>query len=210
MGFDGEFYERDGKRYDRITRVIGHFAPPELVAYKVKVGNRAANAAAKKAAQFGSMVDEAIRLDWNNPKNPKPSSEWSCAICAFEMWKRDFGVTSLSFPDTAFSDELMVAGTPDFVFGDMIVDLKCSSSVKTIYFAQLGAYWALTGKQAKDLAILRLDKNTGLYEFVKASSIGYSPADCYEFFLSSLFFYRHYNSVQRALKPKEVVSEYND
>ena len=205
---DDEFYTQGNKQYERVTRVINYFCPPELVDYRIRVGNRVANAAMKKGGKFGAMIDEAIRKDWQNPTVEKISSESENAIKAWTTWAVEHSLdvfqSMISFPETYYSDALLVAGTPDFIWGKMIVDIKTSNRISPIYFAQLGAYAFLSGLPIEDLAVLRLDKSTGLYEFVKASEMGLSVGDCINWFNALLITYRNYKQVQSTLKGKEV------
>lgn len=203
---DNETYSKEGKEYERVTRIINYFLPPELVDYKVRVGNRVANASMKKAGKFGTMIDEAIRLNWKEPAIKKPCAESKEALKAWDSWKWDNAVEDISFPETLYSEELLIAGTPDFVWKNMIVDIKCSSGVKPIYFAQLGAYASMSGVKPEDLAVLRLDKNTGMYEFIKASAVGLSVDACVSYFLSLVYSFRTYKQVQSTLKPKENIN----
>jgi hypothetical protein len=207
---DDEFYTQGNKQYERVTRVINYFCPPELVDYRIRVGNRVANAAMKKAGKFGTMIDEAIRENYEMPTVQKVSEESKSALKAWISWVNDHGANFLVFPDTYFSDFLLVAGTPDFIWKNMIVDIKTSNRISPIYFAQLGAYASLRPalfggeKPTEDLAVLRLDKSTGLYEFVKASEMGLSVGDCINWFNALLITYRNYKQVQSTLKGKEV------
>lgn len=211
MGFDGEFYKKDGKSYERITSIINYFVDPKLVDYRVKVGNRVANAAMKKAGNFGSMVDEAIRENWQSPTLPKPSPEGKQAIKAWQSWLNNYTPVELEFPETMFCDKLLVAGTPDFILEDNIIDIKCSSSVKPVYFAQLGGYAYLQGllkRKIGGLGVLRLDKQTGMYEFVIASAFGLSVEDCVNYFLSLVYSYRTFKSIESQLKGKgEIIND---
>lgn len=207
MGFDGEQYERDGKFYDRVTKVINYFVPPELAEYRARVGNAVANRSMKSAGKFGTMIDEAIRDYWKSPAVKKVTPESKNALSAWNSWVRDYSPTELEFPETMFNDSLLVAGTPDFKVGKMIVDIKCSSRVSPLYFAQLGAYAFLSGKETEDLAVLRLDKVTGMYEFVKASAMGLTVGDCINYFSAHLITYRNYKQVQSTLKGQGVCNE---
>ena len=113
----------------------------------------------------------------------------------------------MEFPETYFSESLLVAGTPDFIWGKIIVDIKCSARISPTYFAQLGAYAFLSGRDVEDLAVLRLDKSTGLYEFLKASTVGLSVGDCINYFNSQLITYRNYKQVQSTLKGKGLIND---
>lgn len=164
---DFEYYERDGKRYDRVSSILDYFASPQLVDWKVRVGKRAAGTVSREALRIGSNVDEAIRASVRGAK-PLKLKTVDAENCykAFESWKQE----SLASPhtlkevSTLYSDELMVAGTPDLMYSDnYIIDVKCAASIKPSYWLQTEFYARTAGVPFK--AILRLHKGLAIYEF---------------------------------------------
>ena len=198
-----DYYEKDGKKYERPTNILNYFAPPEYVEWKVRTGNREANKVIKIAMKHGSRVDELIRTS-NKPDN-KDSSEINNCWKAWNKWKADYSVVEIEFPKTAYCDYRMLAGTPDVLWGKCLIDIKTSKTIHENYFFQLGAYASLIPYNVKELAILRLDKELGEYEFVNNEKVGLSVEDCILGFNSLLAYYRRYKQVQSTLQPKEKV-----
>ena len=192
--------------YLRVTKVLGFFSPPEFVDYLTRVGKKEAKRAGTTAMRFGSQVDGIIRGDIPMPRDPA----WEVVNClkAWESWKNDYG-TELEFGVRLYDDELGLSGEPDFAWceGLEITDIKCATTVRPMYFMQLGAYWHLAGRRAEVLSVLRLDKQSGMYEYVRSEDVGLSPEDCWRAFEGALKMYTVYNHLQGGLKPKESVYE---
>lgn len=163
MGNNREFYEKDGRQYQRITHILDYFPPPWLVDWKLRVGKKEARRVSTVALKIGDNVDEVVKAIAMGIKAPRlKTPEAKSAYEGFSRWLDDYSPT-LSIPDTVFSDELGVAGTPDLVWGDIVVDLKCSAYISPSYWLQTEFYGRCLGVSNK--AILRLDKNLGNYEF---------------------------------------------
>lgn len=202
---DFEYYERDGKQYERVTRILDYFAPPELVSWKVRVGNKEANRVSKVALKFGSRVHELIETDGKVVS--KDGEEVRNCIKAYESWKSDNGNPELTNGATLFCDKRGIAGTPDAVMGETLIDFKTSREVKAVHFTQLGAYASLMKVTPKILAILRLDKQSGIYEWVTNEKIGMTVYACIQAFNYMLGYYRFNNCVQSTLKPNRATPE---
>ena len=208
---DAEFYEKDGLRYDRVTKIIDFFQPPELVEWKVKTGLKEAGRISRRALKTGSRVDELISA---NPYEPaiakKDSPETASCIEAWDSFVTDHQPKNLIWHETLFSGELEIAGTYDFVWGDYLIDIKTSRKIKPSHFFQLGAY-ALMKPEIKEVAILRLDKNLGIYELVNSKQLGLSLENCKTGFLHLLGAYRFYQEADLALNsPKAEKEKEND
>ena len=173
MSNDVAYYERDGKRrhYDRITRILDYFAPPELVAWKMRVGKREAGRISREAMKIGSNVDECIRSFVREEKSLPKLKTLEAKNCweAFNQWRNDYNPGQLGEMHTVFNEELGVAGTPDLYWPseNCIIDIKCSSAIRLSYWLQTEFYCRCYKLPVK--AILRLDKNLGIYEFKKMS-----------------------------------------
>ena len=159
------YYEVEGKRFDRITAILDYFPDPDLVSWKVRVGGKEASRIGTIAKNIGSNVDEVIKAEIDGLKSCKlKSNEAKNCHSAFNDWAKDYSLMLRSC-QTVYSNELMVAGTPDIEDSDTVIDIKCSSSIKDSYWLQTEFYGRLLNKQFK--AILRLDKNLAIYEFKK-------------------------------------------
>jgi len=204
---DDNFYTRKDILYDRVTRVIGYFLVPELVDWKVRVGNKAANLVMKKSGAFGTLIDGAIRDNWRNPKVPKPTFESKNCLKAWGDFINEHSVEDVEFPETLFDDDEKVAGTPDFIWneGRYLDDIKTTNSVKPSHFIQLGSYANKLPQKPERLGIIRLDKETGIYQYVTNFDLKLTVDECIMMWKSTLYNYRMYHRVQSALKPKERV-----
>ncbi len=201
---DDEFYQKQEKSYERVTRVLDYFAPPELVSWKVKVGQKMAGIVGRQAIKTGKCVDEMIR-EGRIPK-AKDSQEVKNCMIAWDAWKTDYAPSNIEFPSTLFCEKRLLAGTPDFIWkdGDELSDIKTSNSVRESYFFQLGAYASLLPKTPKRISVLRLDKKLANYEFVTNESVGLSIYDCINGFNGLLLYYRAYQRVQSTLNRKGI------
>ena len=99
---DDHYYSKDGKQYERVTRILDYFSNPELVAWKVKVGQKEAGKVSRIALKCGKAVDEMIRAS-RIPKL-KDSDEIKSCLKAWKSWKERIppgmilsGQTSRSF-----------------------------------------------------------------------------------------------------------------
>lgn len=202
---DSEYYERDGKTYERVTRILDYFATPELVDWKVRVGKAEANRVSKVALKFGSRVHELIEKDEEPTK--KDSDEVKNCVHAYSCWVRDNNYPHIENGKTLYCDKRMIAGTPDAMMGETLIDFKTSREVKAINFIQLGGYASMMEIQPKNLAILRLDKQLGIYEWVTNERLGIEVDQCINSFTYLLGYYRFYNKVQSTLKPNRALPE---
>jgi len=202
-----KYYERDGKEYDRITSITDYFTPPELVAWKVRTPPDDAKRISKLALKHGSKVDSLIR----DNKEPGKSDDIEIFKCleAYHKWREEFGKMTLIFPDTAYCDDRMIAGTPDvyWVEQETLIDIKSSKSLHEGYFFQVGGGYASFKHPFKirNIAILRLDKELGEYAYTTNDKLGISLPNLICGFNGLLVYYRMYKAVQSTLKPKEKV-----
>jgi|GEM_PF-7128636 len=203
MGNDAAFYERDGLRYDRITRILDYFPHPALVDWKIDVGRKEARRISTVATKIGTNVDEVVKAEIEGSKPGKLKSE-EAKNCyeAFRDWARSFSL-KLKSSQTVFDSNLMVAGTPDLEDEDTVIDVKCSSEIRDSYWLQTEFYGRQLGKKYK--AILRLDKNLGMYEYKKMPL----NDEHWEAVRAAIKLYRFYNKSEcdAPQTRKEVVSE---
>lgn len=202
---DAEYYFKDDVAYERVTRILDYFTTPELVDWKVRVGKKEAGRIARVATKFGSRVHEIIETGCEVSK--KDGEEVRNCIKAFNSWRADFANPELNNGKTLFCEKRKIAGTPDAMWGSVLIDFKTSREVKASHFVQLGAYASLMEEKPKSLAILRLDKQLGIYEWVTNEKIGVTVDQCMASFNYLLGYYRFYNMVQSAIKPNMATPE---
>lgn len=204
---DDEFYHRNDLSFDRVTKIIGYFMPPELVDWKVRVGKKEANLVMKKTGGFGTLIDGEIRKDWRNPTTKKETFESKNCFKAWNSFVKEKGIDDIEFPETLYDESEMVAGTPDILWNKrrFLDDIKTTNSVKPSHFIQLGSYANKLPQKPERLGIIRLDKETGIYQYVTNIDLKLSVDECIMMWKSTLYNYRMYNRVQSTLKPKERV-----
>ncbi len=169
-----------------VSELVDHFAPPYLVAWKLRVGLVEANKVSKQALKIGKRLDDLVRTGEKPGKKDKP--EIHKCYEGFERWRAKYQPT-LIFPERIDSEELKLTGQPDFywVETDTLIDMKSSKSISAGYFFQNGGYKRL-GFPGSKIAVLRLDKETGDYEFVTNEDIDISLELCVDVFES---IYKH-------------------
>lgn len=202
---DAEFYEKDGRQYDRPTRILDYFSPPELLEWKVRTGLKEAGRISRIALKHGKRIDELIRATKEPKKGDSP--EVHKCYAAWLKWVDCYCPGPLVFPETLYCEARMIAGTPDIYWPEMedLIDVKSAKTVHENYFFQLGCYASMLPFPVKRLAVLRLDKELGEYEYVTNEQMGLSVADCVNGFNGLLIYFKLYQRAQSALKPKERV-----
>lgn len=158
-----------------VTEILETFPEAELVAWKLRVGAKKVKEVSEEALRIGTVVDKIVQAECRMEQVELPP-EASVENC-FRAW-RNFLKESPSFPTTIvwMQQELSrfgITGHPDFylkrgsAFG--ICDLKCASQIRPLHWTQVAAYsWLQHHETNADfLAILRLDKQTGNYEYVE-------------------------------------------
>lgn len=174
---NADFYERDGRKYLRVTRVLDYFQPTELVEWKLRVGKREASRVSTIALKSGTAVHEAVEAILNGGVPKKTDSvEVMAATRAFLDWSESYLLdkTGVRQEVTQFCERRMIAGTYDLLVPSMdtLVDLKTSKRISSTYFLQLGAYWSMMpeSERPRYLAILVLDKQTAMYDYVRTET----------------------------------------
>jgi hypothetical protein len=178
---DGNHYERDGRLYTRVTRVLDYFQTPELVDWKIKVGKREAKRVSTIALKTGTRVHEACEqllkgVAFDDVLRAGDSIEAVNAVKAFDDWMSSYMPKGVKMEQTLFCDDRLIAGTYDLIVDslDTLIDMKSSTRIGHSYWLQLGAYWSmlpgLMCDRPKYGAILRLDKTTGMYEYVRTET----------------------------------------
>lgn len=206
-----ERYEKDGKFYDRPTHILDYFYPPELVDWKVRVGATDANKISRLALKHGSRIDELVRSG-KDPKKTDSDEVKSCWI-AWKKWLDEYQPKKLIFPETAYCNTRMIAGTPDIYWEERqeLIDVKSSKALHEGYLFQVGGCYASLPLPfpVKSIAILRLDKEIQGYAYTTNKQLGLELPVLTNGFNGLLAYYRTYKLVQSTLKPKEKVYDGN-
>lgn len=185
------FYEKDGVRFDRVTRVLDYFLPPGLVDWKLKNGDKAARTSAS-ALRVGTRVDDLIKRwieqgEWDLKSQERQEVRY--CTDGFGKWLAHYGVTDLKVESTLFCPELGIAGTPDISTADTLIDIKTSRWIDPRYWIQVAIYNYMKAEPKKFLAILRLNKEYPEYQY---QVIDYNEG-LVDVFASALHLYRYYN-----------------
>lgn len=129
-----------------------------------------------EATDIGSRVDELIKEAFSpmsQTATPMPtatkkdSPEVHMAITAFCKWYEVYQPKRIT-PLTRLSKNfygLDLTGEPDLDVDGVTVDIKCAKRMSLGYWVQVNVYRFLQGGGGK-VGILRLDKETGSYEYV--------------------------------------------
>lgn len=154
----------------RVTQVLDYFKEPWYIDWVCKVGKREAKRVSTVAMNIGTAVDETIKYGYTKIKGNQV--EVSNCMTAFNKWKEVYKPKIIK-PMERFYDNILgvdVTGEPDLLVDGIIVDIKCASKVSIKHWIQVNTYCAfknsLLGCENEKVAILRLDKNTGSYEYI--------------------------------------------
>jgi hypothetical protein len=164
------FYATEGMRFPSVTTVIGLLANPGFEAWKratpdwEEVGALAAN--------LDTSVHKAIELYLNGQPHALKSYVQSGCFDAFIHWKNQYEFEMIE-TELRVKSEKGYAGTFDLECEldgmSYIIDLKTTNQIYPDYLLQLAAYRfayvEMTKRDIQKMAVLRLDKRTGGYEF---------------------------------------------
>ena len=133
---------------------------------------------AADAADIGSEIHGLIENYIKNGVDPrgKIRPEVENGFLAFLEWEQAHGVKWIGSEKTVFDDYIMVAGTVDAIAEidgkRYLIDFKSSKAIYDEYKMQVAVYTKMYENENDYLegaGILRLDKNTGLPEWVDFS-----------------------------------------
>lgn len=158
-----------------VTEVLSYFKEQWYIDWVCRVGKAEANRVSKASMKVGSRVDELIKSGLMPKK--KDSQEVDNCILAYDKWKAVYQPKSIVSGTRLFAtiDGVQVTGEPDLFVDDVLVDIKCASKISPSYWLQVNVYKYLQVKQwlypsaemiRSKVAILRLDKVSGSYEYV--------------------------------------------
>jgi len=154
----------------RVTEPLNYFLEPWKLDWYCRVGKREANRICKEAQLIGTAVDGIIKNGKGEvPKKYKVEVE-NC-LKAYRAWKEVYQPKEI-VPGTrlfATIDGIDITGEPDLFVDGVLVDIKCSKKISLTYWIQVCVYRYLINQPSLNpkVAILRLDKITGSYEYVQ-------------------------------------------
>ena len=190
-----------------VTEVLDTFIPKGLLSWYLKTGAKEAKRLSTIALKIGSRVDELIQQDVTKGSyklTPKDPIEVKNCMEAWESFKRDYQPKITDCQVEVKSEAQKLLGHIDLILDGMVVDVKCASSIKDNYWLQVAKYADMYKEDLLGLAILRLDKNLGTYQFVKSHQADKHPSVLVDVYNGLLSAYRYYNPPKAV---EEVVNE---
>lgn len=138
---------------------------PELVAWKVKVGQKQAGIISRRAMKVGSRVDQIIKTGSSAGKGD--SQEVISCILGWERWYKDYKQPKFEVCTRLYDESRQLTGEPDIFLTDSncLLDIKCAGMINQKYWLQLAAYASMMTKPPATIGILRLHKSIGEYEY---------------------------------------------
>lgn len=151
----------------RVTEVLDYFKEPWYIDWVCRVGKAEAKKTGKMAMAIGSRVDELIKTGAATSK--KDSVEVNTAMQAFDKWKAVYQPKVITNGTRLYANigGVDVSGEPDIFVDGVLVDIKCATKISLKYWIQVNVYATLGADITlpTKVAILRLDKKTGGYEY---------------------------------------------
>lgn len=171
-----------------VTEILNTFPERELIEWKLRVGPKKVKEVSEEALMIGKTVDELIQADVKGlpiASHGLPTQDTPIYNC-WLGWKKfkqaypHFIPSLVGVQHELRRDE--ITGHPDFLLQQNrhreytsslnergVCDLKCATQIRPNYWTQVAAYsWLQNSTEnANFLAILRLDKVTGSYEYAE-------------------------------------------
>ena len=181
----------------RVTEILGYFQEPQLVDWRIRVGNKEARRISTMTAKTGTRVHELIYNEWKEGmyKLKKADSlEVRNCMQGWEQFKKDYSPTIHNMEYEVMHEVESIVGHIDMLatigIKKCIIDIKTSGNIRSKHWLQLGAYYSLASESSiEEVAVLRLDRNLGLYELESNNN----PAKLSDVFFSLWEVYKFYN-----------------
>ena len=164
------YYKVETKRLPSVTTVLKLLANPGLEAWKRTTPGW--EEISNWAADIGTRTHKAIELELKGWHQTVEEHYVFKCFDAFMQWKNQYDF-ELVDTEMRVVSEKGYGGTLDLICrlnGRLyIIDIKTSNQIYPDYLLQLSAYRAayveMTRNYLQCMSILRLDKNTGMFEF---------------------------------------------
>lgn len=166
-----------------VTEILDYFMEPELFAWYKREGFAKCDRISQEALRVGTIVDQHIQVDLRTGNHPifvdGVEPEITSCMRAWFKFKHDHPMflSTITGIQTELSDgEIM--GHPDLEITEKnrwgIVDIKTSKAIQPKHWTQVAAYFKLSKLNLYTpqgfIAILRLDKTTGQYEYQEVTN----------------------------------------
>lgn len=203
--------EQKSEGWVSVTEVLDSFIPKGLLSWYLKTGAKEAKRLSTVALKIGSRVDELIQEDISKGSyklSSKDPIEVKNCMDAWKQFKADYNPNIVRTQAECIDIDQKLIGHIDLIMNNRVVDIKCASSIKQNHWLQVSKYshmeFNLDINPIIGVAILRLDKNLGTYQFITNEQAGINWKHCVKVFDGLLEAYRFYNPPTAV---KEVVSE---
>ena len=163
------YYEFQGRRYPRVTRILDILRDPGLEALEAKIGTRAMKQRGMKAANRGTKLDAAIKAEIQGCLKPRLATfEEKQGWKAWEEYKRLYPTQHFEVGQPRCSELWNYAGEPDLLNAEGITDVKATWKIQEKHWIQTNAYipliWSEDAWDTKLVQIIRLDTQLGVCE----------------------------------------------
>ena len=183
-----------------VTEVLDFFIPKQLLDWYLKTGKAEAKRIGTVAMKIGSRVDELICQEINTGSYKLKASDGQEVKNCLEAWKQfkqDYQ-PKVKHTQLTLADNIdKVIGHCDLLTDTTLIDIKCSSSIRDNYWVQVAKYYSMLPVEENttvyQVAILRLDKNLGVYEYKTHRDAKVNLTQCQSVFDGLLDAYRYYN-----------------
>ena len=187
-----------------VTEVLDYLVEPELVSWMERTSKAKRKQITDEAKKVGNIVNRLIDLELaGTPQDIPSDTRIKNCMLGWESFKRDYPSFILSVTTTQeeISDGEIV-GHPDFTHLNGITDLKCAKSIWPKHWTQTAKYYRMKhGQNDGFIAILRLDKETGNYEYKKFEDQEYID---YEIEVFDAYF----TAFRHAMTNREAIRQY--
>lgn len=185
-----------------VTEVLDYLTEPELLNWKLNNSKAKVKAISDEALRVGNAVDLLVQQDIRDGGYLVPEGDTPIENCmrAWELFKKDYPlfVPSVLEMQTELTSEDLI-GHPDFIHSNGITDLKCSKSIWPRHWTQTAKYFDLKFDNTSAawskgfIAVVRLDKKLGVYEYVKIEDQAYIA---YEISVFDAYLLAYYHNVR--------------
>ena len=167
---DFPYYELNGQRYPRVTRILSILREPEVEKWQQRIGSEEAEEVSREAKKLGTWLHRYIEGALKGQTTPlgQESPDRLHLIGAYHQWKRERGSDLMpqAIEQTYHSATYGYAGTVDLVEAARLTDWKVTGAIRPKHWIQLSAYVPLVFEPPYQvtLRIVRFDKSLGIYE----------------------------------------------
>jgi hypothetical protein len=183
-----------------VTEPLGYFKTDGFFKWRLRVGEREANAICKRAASIGNRIDEIIKSGVYECTK-KDSVKTKNCLKAFLRWREKYDVKTILQMERITDHSIGLTGEPDiyWVENRRLIDIKATNNMWPTQFMQLGGYRRL-GVDCDGVAILQLDPENGVHTYITNEMLGLTLADLVDAYESVFKYYKYYTYIEQQLK----------